>query len=181
MKLITHKMCPFAQKAWIGLEVCFIPYDFEEIPLYGANGKPDWFLALNPKGTVPTLVDGTTVWTDSDDFLDYLEQGEGSCHHEWRYDLINKRLLPVAKQVVLEGNSMDELQSILKEIDKHEVIQNTNDLSVAHCHAFPFLWRLDQDGRIDAARFPNIDNWLRSCEFQPEVVKTIQPEWWWWW
>ena len=28
----------------------------EEVSLYGAGGKPDWFMKLNPKGEVPVLV-----------------------------------------------------------------------------------------------------------------------------
>lgn len=183
MKFITHKMCPFAQKAWIGLELCNVPYELQEIALYGANGKPAWFRSLNPKGTVPTLVnDDDTVWTDSDDILDYLEERTEGSFSEWRYDLINHRLLPAAKLVVLSGeNYNEELQSILQEINDHEVIRNMDDLNIAHCHAFPFLWRLDQDCFIDASRFANIETWLRSCERHPAVAKTIQQNWWWWW
>ena len=55
-KFITNRMCPYAQKVWMALEVLEIPYTMVEIPLYGPNGKPDWFLQYNPKGTVPVLV-----------------------------------------------------------------------------------------------------------------------------
>ena len=38
-RFITNKMCPFAQKAYIALEVANAPYEMEEISLYGPNGK----------------------------------------------------------------------------------------------------------------------------------------------
>ena len=38
-RFITNKMCPFAQKAYIALEVSNAPYEMEEISLYGAGGK----------------------------------------------------------------------------------------------------------------------------------------------
>jgi glutathione S-transferase len=55
-KFITNRMCPYAQKVWMALEVLQISYTMVEIPLYGKDGKPDWFLQYNPKGTVPVLV-----------------------------------------------------------------------------------------------------------------------------
>ena len=57
LRLITNRMCPFAQKAWIALELCSgMPFAVQEISLYGAGGKPAWFWELNPAGTVPVLV-----------------------------------------------------------------------------------------------------------------------------
>jgi hypothetical protein len=41
-RFVTNKMCPYAQKVWIALEVVKAPYDMEEISLYGPDGKPDW-------------------------------------------------------------------------------------------------------------------------------------------
>jgi hypothetical protein len=40
-KFITNRMCPYAQKVWMALEVLEIPYTMIEIPLYGNDGKPD--------------------------------------------------------------------------------------------------------------------------------------------
>jgi glutathione S-transferase len=228
MKFITHSMCPFAQKAWIGLELTqTIPYELREIPLYGPHGKPAWFRQLNPRGTVPTLViDDTVVFTDSDDILNHLfgQKGSSTTTHddddestrmqmrEFRYELINGKLLPAGKRAVLgEGEpATGELRAVLREINEHRVICDWLDqqqhhhpdqhpqqlqLSVAHCHAFPFLWRLDQEGLIrhpddDGASSPsssehqygNIIQWLRLCERHPAVAKTIPRQgWWWWW
>ena len=53
LKLISHKLCPYVQRAVIALTekgVCF-----ERIDIDLAN-KPDWFLKISPLGKTPVLV-----------------------------------------------------------------------------------------------------------------------------
>ncbi|TPX18486.1 uncharacterized protein E0L32_011599 [Thyridium curvatum] len=52
LKLYAGWFCPFVQRAWIVLVEKKIPYQYIEINPY--NKDPD-FLALNPRGLVPTL------------------------------------------------------------------------------------------------------------------------------
>jgi glutathione S-transferase len=60
LKLISHKLCPYVQRAVIALNEKGVP--FERIDIDLAN-KPDWFLRLSPLGKVPVLV----VATDKDE------------------------------------------------------------------------------------------------------------------
>ena len=53
LKLISHKLCPYVQRAVIALTETGIP--FERIDIDLAN-KPDWFLKISPLGKVPVLV-----------------------------------------------------------------------------------------------------------------------------
>ncbi|OKO77516.1 glutathione S-transferase [Bradyrhizobium sp. NAS80.1] len=57
LKLISHKLCPYVQRAVIALKEKGVP--FERIDIDLAN-KPDWFLKLSPLGKVPVLVVTTT-------------------------------------------------------------------------------------------------------------------------
>ncbi|RKU43220.1 hypothetical protein DL546_001271 [Coniochaeta pulveracea] len=52
LKLYAGWFCPFVQRAWIVLEEKKLPYQYIEINPY--HKAPD-FLALNPRGLVPTL------------------------------------------------------------------------------------------------------------------------------
>ncbi|TLS26091.1 hypothetical protein PpBr36_07842 [Pyricularia pennisetigena] len=52
LKLYAGWFCPFVQRTWIVLEEKRIPYQYIEINPY--KKSPD-FLALNPRGLVPTL------------------------------------------------------------------------------------------------------------------------------
>ena len=52
LKLISHKLCPYVQRAVIALNEKGVP--FERIDIDLAN-KPDWFLKISPLGKVPVL------------------------------------------------------------------------------------------------------------------------------
>jgi glutathione S-transferase len=200
-RLVTHKMCPFAQKAWIALECSEQPYELEEISLYGSCGKPSWFLKLNPSGTVPVLVcnGGAVVLPDSDLILDAIESGstraiQGSetvdlmllendlslaeSVKAWRSSI--NEMLPVGKKAVLSGATAPLLK-LLQDMDANVVGPYLvgDQVTTADCHAFPFLWRIETE--FGLANYPKIQSWLDMCSQQPAFQKTIQPSWWWWW
>ncbi|KAH8908070.1 glutathione S-transferase domain-containing protein [Coniochaeta sp. PMI_546] len=52
LKLYAGWFCPFVQRAWIVLEEKNLPYQYIEINPYDKSPE---FLALNPRGLVPTL------------------------------------------------------------------------------------------------------------------------------
>ena len=56
LKLISHKLCPYVQRAVIALNEKGVP--FERIDIDLAN-KPDWFLKISPLGKVPVLLVAT--------------------------------------------------------------------------------------------------------------------------
>ncbi|TKW80251.1 MAG: glutathione S-transferase family protein [Bradyrhizobium icense] len=74
LKLISHKLCPYVQRAVIALTEKGIP--FERIDIDLAN-KPDWFLKISPLGKVPVLVverDGREVALfESNVICEYIE------------------------------------------------------------------------------------------------------------
>ncbi|MCA6113660.1 glutathione S-transferase family protein [Bradyrhizobium sp. WSM 1738] len=79
LKLISHKLCPYVQRAVIALNEKGIP--FERIDIDLAN-KPDWFLKISPLGKVPVLVvrgdDGREVALfESNVICEYIEETQG--------------------------------------------------------------------------------------------------------
>ncbi|MCC8967954.1 glutathione S-transferase family protein [Bradyrhizobium sp. Pear76] len=76
LKLISHKLCPYVQRAVIALHEKGVP--FERIDIDLAN-KPDWFLNISPLGKVPVLVvtgdDGNEVALfESNVICEYIEE-----------------------------------------------------------------------------------------------------------
>jgi glutathione S-transferase len=73
LKLISHKLCPYVQRAVIALTEKGVP--FERIDIDLAN-KPDWFLKLSPLSKTPVLLVGETAIFESAVILEYLEETE---------------------------------------------------------------------------------------------------------
>ena len=201
----THKMCPYAQKVWIALEAGGCPYEMTQIDLYGAGGKPDFFLELNPDGEVPvvTCYGGAKILIDSEYILTRIADGvvdggeclrppEGENREElenmveaWRKDM-NTRIKVVGKEAVLRrGKNVHELKELLKEVDRNVVGPYLcgETISLADCSAFPFLWRIDQEfGPFTSDdSCGHIRQWLDKCAETDAFKKTIQSSWWWWW
>lgn len=76
--LISHRLCPFVQRAAIILLEKGVPFDRINIDL---TAKPDWFLAISPNGKVPLLrvrqQDGTdAVIFESMVICEYLNESQ---------------------------------------------------------------------------------------------------------
>ncbi len=71
LQLISFDACPFVQRAAILLKEQGRAYDLRYIDL---ASKPDWFLAISPRGKVPVLeVEGTPIF-ESAVILEYLDE-----------------------------------------------------------------------------------------------------------
>jgi len=71
LTLISHRLCPYVQRAVIALTEKGVA--FERIDIDLAN-KPDWFLAISPLGKTPVLKVGDTAIFESAVILEYLEE-----------------------------------------------------------------------------------------------------------
>jgi glutathione S-transferase len=71
LKLISHKLCPYVQRAVIALTEKSVA--FERIDIDLAN-KPDWFLKVSPLGKTPVLLVGDRAIFESAVILEYLEE-----------------------------------------------------------------------------------------------------------
>ena len=64
MKLYGYKNGRTLRALWT-LEEIGVPFDYVEVDLFKGEAREPWFLALNPAGKVPVLVDGEHVITES--------------------------------------------------------------------------------------------------------------------
>ena len=77
-RLISHKLCPYVQRAVIALTEKGVA--FERIDIDLAN-KPDWFVAISPLGKTPVLQIGDVAIFESAVILEYLEETQPSPLH----------------------------------------------------------------------------------------------------
>ncbi|MEM9204090.1 MAG: glutathione S-transferase family protein [Actinomycetota bacterium] len=73
MQLYWGSGSPFAWRAMLGLVIKKQPFESTRLELSRAGLKTPEYLAINPRGKVPTLVDGDTVVTESMAILAYLD------------------------------------------------------------------------------------------------------------
>ncbi|MFO1111304.1 MAG: glutathione S-transferase family protein [Bradyrhizobium sp.] len=78
LKLISHKLCPYVQRAVIALTEKGVPFERIDIDL---ADKPDWFLKISPLGKTPVLVVGTRAIFESAVILEYLEETQPNALH----------------------------------------------------------------------------------------------------
>tara|TARA_R110000782_G_scaffold87419_3_gene169377 strand:+ start:278 stop:979 length:702 start_codon:yes stop_codon:yes gene_type:complete len=78
LHLISHKLCPYVQRARIVLAEKNIPHTIEFIDL---SNKPDWFLKISPLGKVPVLCVDSRPLFESAVIAEYLDEiSPGSLH-----------------------------------------------------------------------------------------------------
>jgi glutathione S-transferase len=76
MQLYTHALSPYSAKVRIALAEKGLDYEEIQLPVgrAGILSKPPELLAANPRGQVPTLIDGGNVLYDSSVICEYLEE-----------------------------------------------------------------------------------------------------------
>jgi len=78
LKLISHKLCPYVQRAVIALTEKGVAFERVDIDL--AN-KPDWFSGISPLGKTPVLLVGDVPVFESAVILEYLEETQPNPLH----------------------------------------------------------------------------------------------------
>ncbi len=71
LKLISHRLCPYVQRAVIALSEKAVAFERIDIDL---ADRPDWFLKISPLGKTPVLLVGDTAIFESAVILEYLEE-----------------------------------------------------------------------------------------------------------
>ena len=94
LKLISHKLCPYVQRAVIALNEKGVP--FERIDIDLAN-KPDWFLKISPLGKVPVLTvpsdNGEVAVFESNLIQDALKTTRGNRARAARFLSTTERII----------------------------------------------------------------------------------------
>lgn len=78
LKLVSHKLCPYVQRAVIALKEKGVPFERIDIDL---SDKPDWFLKVSPLGKTPVLLIGDRAIFESAVILEYLEETQPNPLH----------------------------------------------------------------------------------------------------
>jgi glutathione S-transferase len=91
---------PFSWKVWLVLEHKQLPYVFKVLSLQQGEQKKPEYLAINPRGKVPALIDDGFVFRDSAAIAEYLEER----YQQHPILPIGLRQRTSARRVVAEAN-----------------------------------------------------------------------------
>ncbi len=147
----------------------------------------DAYLALNPMGQVPTLVEGDFVLRDSIAIIQYFErvyaQGLGWMPTTPQEIARVNEWLAIASGVMFEGPNMARLiklfgmagdydaavamsEKLFKLMEKHLTGQNWlvgNKVSLADIACYSYV-AVANEGELDLSPYPNINMWLASMQ-----------------
>jgi glutathione S-transferase len=73
LRLVSHHLCPYVQRAAIALAEKAVPFERQYVDL---AKKPAWFLEISPLGKTPVLRVGNRAIFESAVILEYLEETE---------------------------------------------------------------------------------------------------------
>lgn len=173
----------------IRMALAFLDIPWQEIAVAGPERKTPDFLAINPLGQIPVLVDGKVVIRDSQAILAYLAAAHRPGHWDGHDAAERGRIaqwLSLATNEIANGPAILRLGRLFG-LDVHEptaeiVAQRaltlleghlehrewleSERLTIADIAVSPYV-ALAPDARIDLGAWPNITHWLARIAAQP--------------
>jgi len=194
LELVSFALCPFVHRSTTMLHEKGVPFELKYIDL---KNKPDWFLAISPRGKVPVLVaDGTPIFESAviNEFIDEthpprllpddpLERARQRAWIEVANDLF------AAQYKVGAAATKEELDAALTLVDG--VLSRFEDavkgplfagerFGIVDAAVAPALHRFvlleAHSGRHFLAKHPKVDAWARRLATRPSVQKGVLPE-----
>lgn len=196
IQLYGHEISGNSYKAKLMLSLLGLNYEWIQVDLLkGAHKQPE-FLALNPFGQVPVLVDDGTVLADAQAILVYLARQYGG--EQWlplEAEPLSRvvRWLSTAAGEVRQGPESARLyhlfnatsinlertnqksEFILTQLNDHLANREWLELgrpTIADVAIFPYV-ALARDGKIDLDRYPNVIAWIERVKHLPGFVGMV--------
>ena len=153
LTLISHKLCPYVQRAVITLEELGINYQRIDIDL---NNPPDWFMQLSPLGKVPVLVvDDENVLFESAVIAEYINEiGNGNLLSSTPIDKARERAW-----IEFASATLDNIGSVYSVAGEQKFLRAQSQLETK--------WRQLEKNLTDANYFTGEEFSLVDAAFAP--------------
>jgi len=212
LRFYSAWFCPYAQRAWIALNHCGVPYELldglvlDHQDPYKALGytKHPGLLKANPKGLVPTLVEGNNLPVyESLICVEYAselstngrsllpESAAERAHARIQADWVNKHVCSPFYNVLVRKDP-DERKQAFEHLQQNLETLSTeiksplyfgNDLSIVDVALFPWIHRIVDAKILETfrgmvVRMPEkLQEWHKTMLALPSVATTIaEPE-----
>ncbi len=195
LRLVSHKLCPYVQRARIVLAEKQIPHTIEFIDL---GNKPDWFLKISPLGKVPVLLVDSKPLFESNVITEFLDEiSIGSLHPKNAFEKARNRAWIEFASATLgsiaslyrakDKSSFDDAVALLKQrfvsIEKELGSGpwfNGTSFSIVDAafgpvfRYFEVIEQIDNLGIFDDT--PQLNAWRRSLAKRKSVQRAVVPE-----
>jgi glutathione S-transferase len=197
IKLYGHELSGNSYKVRLFLELLNLNYEWIKVDLMKSEHKSPDYLALNPFGQVPLLIDGETKLADAQAILVYLARQYGG--EQW----LPLEALPLAQVVRWLSTTAGEVRQgpenarlyhlfgatsinierahqkaeyILTQLDQHLSTHTWLEFehpTIADVAVFPYI-ALAPDGKIDLAPYPHVLVWIDRIKQLPGYIPMIE-------
>lgn len=193
IKLYGHEVSGNSYKARLFLSLLNLDFEWVKVDLMKGEHKSAEYLALNPFGQVPLLIDGETKIADAQAILVYLARQYGG--EDWLpLDALSlaqvTRWLSTTAGEVRQGpenarlyhlfgvtninieRATQKAEFILTQLDKHLSDRTWLEFerpTIADIAVFPYV-ALARDGKIDLSPYPNVLAWIDRIKQLPHYI-----------
>lgn len=193
IKLYGHEMSGNCYKVRLFLELLKLEYEWIKVDLMKGEHKSAEFLALNPFGQVPVILDGAIKLADAQAILVYLARKYGgeqwlptealplaqvvrwlsTAAGEIRQGPENARLYHLFKATSINiEHSHQKAEHILTQLNQHLNDRQWLEFdrpTIADVAVFPYV-ALSQDGQINLDAYPNVLAWIDRIKHLPGFI-----------
>lgn len=193
IQLYGHELSGNSYKVKLMLALLGLDYEWIQVDLLKGAHKQPAFLALNPFGQVPVLVDGNTVLADAQAILVYLARRYGDASWlpldaesmsrvmrwlsttagEVRQGPESARLYHLFNATSINLEQVTQKSAfILSQLNQHLAEREWLELghpTIADVAVFPYI-ALAQDGKLNLASYPYLLDWLDRMKHLPGFV-----------
>ena len=190
IKLYGHELSGNSYKVRLFLDLLGLDYEWVKVDVMTGEHKSPEYLALNPFGQIPLLVDGDLQLADAQAILFYLAQQYGgekwlpsdtvslariirwlsTTAGEVRQGVENARLyhlfgatdINVKRAYQKSEMILGQLEQVLGNQDWLEL----DRVTIADIAVFPYV-ALARDGKVDLSAYPNVLAWIERIKALP--------------
>jgi glutathione S-transferase len=188
--LYGHPLSGNSYKVRLLLELLSLDYQWVQVDLLKGEHKAPPYLAINPFGQVPALVDGETTLADAQAILVYLARQYGSdrwlptdplplaqvvrwlsiAAGEVRQGPENARLHHLFRRTAINiDRAYEQSAIVLTQLDQHLAHRSWLEFehpTIADIAVFPYV-ALAKDGQVDLAPYPHVLAWVERVKQLP--------------
>ncbi|MEM7725114.1 MAG: glutathione S-transferase family protein [Cyanobacteria bacterium P01_A01_bin.45] len=163
------------------LEELEIPYEFVILDMKAGENRQPEFLAINPMGKVPSIVDGELALWESGAILLYLDEKYGKKTYSTEEKaLISQWVLfansTLATGIFVESNREKELPKLMKplnDIFEKQTFLLGDEFCVADVAVCSILAFIPMMLKLDLSAYPSVLSYMKRISERPAFKQTI--------